>query len=259
MDSNKKKPTTTARFIKLTRVEDNPEIETLVSRHHKEFILLTIIAMRARRNAEKCKFTGMEQCQAMIGDFADYGMTRQQYRTAKANLQKWNYITIQATNKGTTATLTNKDVYDINAEATNQQGNTLATNEQPASNHKEECKKEKNAKNITTSPSQAPVVEVRESRQSKPKPIQEEKRILDELDPPRRAIVAEWLAYKKQRKQVYQTIGLKKLIKNWAKFPDAVVQLAIDKSIESNYSGVFFDGIKSTPTDSDQGYTKEIK
>ena len=246
-------------YIKVKRSDD---LKQLLKRNHKELILLTVIASRARRISDPCSFTGLAQNQAMIGDHSNYGMTEREYRTAKKNLEKWKFATFKGTHKGTIATITSTSIYDINCE----QGDGLVdrhatdmrrTGDGQATTNKN-VKKEKKAKNITTSPSQAPVEEGRESSDKKLKPIAREKQILDELAPPRRAIVVEWLAYKKQRKQVYQTIGLQKLIKNWAKFPDAVVQLAVDKSIESNYSGVFFDGIKQT-TAADDGYLKNIK
>jgi hypothetical protein len=142
----KKKYTGTARFIKLVRLEDNPDIETLVSKHHNEFILLTIIAMRARRAAEKCKFTGMEQYQAMIGDYRNYGMTERQYRTSKKRIQEWGYATFQGSNKGTTATLTGSLVYDINGEAGDGQKDIPETDKRRADDDKEECKNVNNEK-----------------------------------------------------------------------------------------------------------------
>ena len=104
------------KFIKLSRIEDSPELEFLISGHHNEFILLTVISQRARRSFDRCKFTGAEQNQALIGDFKNYGMSERNYRTAKKNLEKWEFATFKGTSKGTIATLCNSDVYDINAE-----------------------------------------------------------------------------------------------------------------------------------------------
>jgi hypothetical protein len=120
-----------APFIKLER---SPLTDDLL-RHPGAFALLTLIALRARRTDER-RLDGLQVGQAQVGDYAAVGLTRQQFRTAISNLQKWGFITTQATNKGTTATLTEIAPYDINsvsAQPTGQPASNQPANQQPTS------------------------------------------------------------------------------------------------------------------------------
>lgn len=135
-----------AGHLKLNRGEMT---EDLLSRPN-EFTLLSIIAYRARRKSSTV--AGLKPNQALIGDYASYGMTRAAYRYALNNLKKYNLITTQITNRGTIATLLNTEVYDINAETTtnevaSQQPTARPPNDHPRSHPtttNEECKKGNN-------------------------------------------------------------------------------------------------------------------
>lgn len=130
-------------------IRDSPEIDE-INRHPFELSLLLLIARRARRTHE-FNTKGLSVGEALVGDFERCGLTRQQYRTSLKKLKKWGFITTKSTNKGTIATLINSDVYDINAEDSNQQTNHSSTSKQPAANHQlttnKNVKKEKNGKN----------------------------------------------------------------------------------------------------------------
>lgn len=101
-------------FIKLNRSDILPHL----IRHPHALTLLFIIATRASR--VDCPLRGLKAGEAMIGDYKNYGMTRQQYRTAldflKSNHHPPPFITIRTTNKGTVAKLYNSMVFDINLE-----------------------------------------------------------------------------------------------------------------------------------------------
>lgn len=107
--------------------------------------LLNVIARRSRRT--KCNLNMLEIGECFIS-FRSVGMTEQQYRTAKKQLQKWGLVGFKkgrrVTDKGTVALLLNSDVYDINT----QEGNGRVTEEQRKGNGRvttnKECKKEKN-------------------------------------------------------------------------------------------------------------------
>jgi hypothetical protein len=135
-------------FLKLMRTED---AENLLLRFPNAFLLLTLIAWRARRAAGKCKWTGLEQGQAMVGDHDSCGLSRQKYRTAQANLQALGFATFKPTSKGTIATICNADAYDINADEDNHQSNHQITISQPSNNHQpttnKNVKKDKKDKN----------------------------------------------------------------------------------------------------------------
>jgi hypothetical protein len=131
------------------RTED---AETLLLRFPNAFLLLTLIALRARRAGDKCKWTGLGRGQAMVGDHESCGLSRQEYRTAQANLQSLSLATFKPTSKGTIATICGADVYDINADGDNHQSNQTATINQPSTNHRpttnKNVKKDKNENNI---------------------------------------------------------------------------------------------------------------
>jgi hypothetical protein len=96
-------------FIKLYRVDKAYE---LMKGHPMAFILLTVIALRARRQDGIYLKAG----QALIGDFETYGMSRRQYRTAINHLKNGQLAAFKTTSKGTIATLIDYSIYDVNAD-----------------------------------------------------------------------------------------------------------------------------------------------
>ena len=117
-------------YVKFLRTEASDEL----LKHPNCFALLALVAQRARREVPVFNPYGLAIGEAMIGDPEAVGLTRQQFRTALANLQKWGLLTTRSTNKGTIAKLSNSAIYDINAEVANQQPNPLSTSIQPAAN-----------------------------------------------------------------------------------------------------------------------------
>jgi hypothetical protein len=112
-------------FIKLNRSQDSLELV----KDHNAFILLSVIALRARRK-DTFNLDNLEPGEALLGDFRKYGLTEQKYRTAKMKLEKWNFATFRATNRGTIAKLLDSSVYDINVGTNNGQNNVQATDKQ---------------------------------------------------------------------------------------------------------------------------------
>lgn len=163
-----------APFVKLLRGAD---AEKMLAEHPNCFLVLTLIALRARREVPSYNPYGLQKGEALVGDFAAAGLERQPFRTALSNLQKWGFITTRATTKGTIAKLSKSAFYDINSEAPNQQDNQPSTSEptsdQPAANqqlttnknvkkdNKEKNKEEKERKDVapTDPPSLAAQVE----------------------------------------------------------------------------------------------------
>ena len=90
------------------------EVEELM-RFPITFALLTQIALRAIRTI-RSQFNphNLRPGEALIGDHRSIGASKQQYRAAKARLQKWGLATFRATRRGTIARLTNVKVFDIN-------------------------------------------------------------------------------------------------------------------------------------------------
>lgn len=99
----------TTGFIKLNR--SNETLELL--NDPNAFVLLTVIALRARRTDE-FNVHNLRCGEALIGDHAQCGLTRRQYRTAMKHLGMWGLARFTPTTRGTVATLCGVSVYDIN-------------------------------------------------------------------------------------------------------------------------------------------------
>tara|TARA_R100000750_G_scaffold29451_1_gene18598 strand:- start:1757 stop:2449 length:693 start_codon:yes stop_codon:yes gene_type:complete len=125
-------------YIKLNRCAD---LENMIVRRPNAFMLLTLIAIRARWSEDSCKITGLTQGQAYIGDYRSCGLTRQQHRTALNWLKANQYVTTKSTTKGTTATLCDSSVYDVFKGGKQPTTNQQTTNEQPTSNQQATTKK----------------------------------------------------------------------------------------------------------------------
>ncbi len=104
-------------FIKYMRTEESEFLLKYPNANH----LLSVMAYRARRTDHA--LNGLKAGQCFLGDIDAIGMSRQQYRTAKSQLEKWGLVSFIATNKGTIGTILNTKVYDINSDDANQQGN----------------------------------------------------------------------------------------------------------------------------------------
>jgi len=128
-------------FVKAMRSEQAAFLDHHPNANH----LLNVIARRARRT--KCELNQLEIGECFIS-FRSVGLSEQQYRTAKKQLEKWNLAEFKkgrkVTDKGTVALLLNSSIYDININ----EGNGRITEEQRKTNDKQECNKEKNEINI---------------------------------------------------------------------------------------------------------------
>jgi hypothetical protein len=121
-------------FIKLHR---GPETLELLS-DPNAFVLLTVIALRARRT-EEFNIHNLKSGQALVGDYKKYGLTHRQYRTALKRLGHWGLAVFKPTTRGTVATLCDTRIYDIN-EVTGGQptANARPTDDQRAATNKKE-------------------------------------------------------------------------------------------------------------------------
>lgn len=139
-------------FVKMMRNKKTGELIKDKNTMH----LLTCIAYRAQRTSD-FNIDGLKSGQALIGDYVNLDLSRQEYRTALKKLRKWNLVTIKATSRGTIATLCDDSVFDINQETVQPSkqpsANHQATIEQPSANHqattnkKKRIKEEKNERN----------------------------------------------------------------------------------------------------------------
>ena len=136
-------------FIKLMRSRNT----LVLLQRPKCFVLLSLIALRARRTGE-INMHNLGIGEALIGDREAIGLTQQEYRTAKSALEKLGLVTFRGTNKGTVAKLIDTSIFDVNVEHDNEQNNDPATikertgNEQATTNKNDkELKNEKRIKN----------------------------------------------------------------------------------------------------------------
>lgn len=84
--------------------------ELLIQRHPKAFLLLSIIAMRARYSEDECPITGLSYGQAFIGDWQDCGQESYKgYRISKNTLTELKFAAFKGTSRGTIATLLPRD------------------------------------------------------------------------------------------------------------------------------------------------------
>ena len=84
--------------------------ELLIQRHPKAFLLLTVIAIRARYTEDQCPITGLGYGQAFIGDWQDCGLESYKgYRIAKNTLTELGFAAFKGTSRGTIATLLPRD------------------------------------------------------------------------------------------------------------------------------------------------------
>lgn len=129
-----------AGFVKMMRTDD---ITELISTHPLAYVLASVIALRARFQPGQ-SMIGLNPGEAFIGDHKACGISRQQYRTAKAKLVALGFVTFKSTNKGTIAKLTDARLFDVLNIAGNHPNNHQTTSEQPLTNNGNTGKTENN-------------------------------------------------------------------------------------------------------------------
>ncbi len=150
------------RFLKFI---PSDEALFLMRYHPNAFILLTYIANSARRYSGHPDGLSVGQCH--LQSWKEYGLTEQQYRTAKKILVTRKHIAILLTNRfrknattvvttnSTLVQLCNDTIYDINPEQINDLINDRPTTDQRPTNDKQERrrmnKKEKEEEKIAPS------------------------------------------------------------------------------------------------------------
>ena len=145
-------------FIQFVRNSKN--FEELIKRRPTAFVLLAVIADRARRTDDN-NFDDLEIGEALIGDYTTYGVSRQVYRTDILFLTNFKFLTTRTTNRGTVAKLIDKSIFDINSALSGHPSNQQPTIKQPTANHQATTNKnEKNEKNEKKREEQTPAQEI---------------------------------------------------------------------------------------------------
>jgi hypothetical protein len=109
------------------------EVMELILASRNAFILAYIIGYRARWK-DGFNRHGLEQGEAMLGDFETYGMTEQEYRTAKTQLSQFGFATFRATTRGTIGKLMDTRLFALLPPERNEQNNGQATDRQRTGN-----------------------------------------------------------------------------------------------------------------------------
>jgi hypothetical protein len=117
-------------WFKAFRSEDARE---LVKANPLAFVLAWEIAQRARWT-DGYNLHGLALGEAMLGDYTSYGMSEQQYRTAKKILEKGGFATFKSTSKGTIARLTDTRLFEVNERPANEHNDGPPTSVQRTDN-----------------------------------------------------------------------------------------------------------------------------
>ena len=124
-----------AKTISWYKAVRSPDALELIRANPNAYALAAVIAHRARYR-EGFNADGLGVGDALIGDFKNCGLQRQEYRTALAQLIKWRFVTTKPTNKGTIARLIDTRLFEIIPIKDNHQKNQRLTIEQPTANHR---------------------------------------------------------------------------------------------------------------------------
>lgn len=132
-------------FVGLHRGE---ETDALQRRHPAAYLLLNLIARRARYSPSRSEITDLGYGQAFIGDYKEAGLTtRSQYRSALERLEKLHLCAFKGTktgaNRGTVATLLPQGIFSIDKTGTAiRANNEQPTNDQRTTNERPQTTKE---------------------------------------------------------------------------------------------------------------------
>lgn len=150
------------------------------------FALLTQIALRANRMDPAYSIYQLKANEALVGDHKKIGLSRQQYRDAVLRLEAYGLATFRKTNQGTIAVLTNKAIFDINAESDERQIKACtALEKEPSYSHAKTIQQPlENQKETTLEPSKEPSDLSMKNREKEPpkKPVNNHQRTIKEPD-----------------------------------------------------------------------------
>lgn len=150
------------------------------------FALLTQIALRANRMDPAYSIYQLKANEALVGDHKKIGLSRQQYRDAVLRLEAHGLATFRKTNQGTIAVLTNKAIFDINAESDERQIKAFtALEKEPNYSHAKTIQQSlENQKETTLEPSKEPSdLSMKNQKKEPPKePVSNHQKTIKEPD-----------------------------------------------------------------------------
>lgn len=115
----------------------------LIEANPNAFILLYVIAHRARWNDAGFNPHGLAVGEALVGDFERYGMSEREYRTAKKCLEKWKIATFKPTTLGSVARLIDTPFFSVSDFANDGQNDRQETDSRQASDRQATTKEER--------------------------------------------------------------------------------------------------------------------
>ena len=121
------------------RAMRTPEAMELLQASPHAFRLAYVIAYRGQYR-DGFNQHNIKLGEALLGDFKAYGMTQQQYRTAKSQLARWHFATFRATNRGTVGKLVDTRLFSLFRLECNDPNNTRVTSKQRTGNDYQEHK-----------------------------------------------------------------------------------------------------------------------
>ncbi|MCP4747281.1 MAG: hypothetical protein GY874_14245 [Desulfobacteraceae bacterium] len=115
-------------FISLVASDDLDEL----NKRPNELALLLLIARRSLRTASfsACN-CNIKEGEVLISSYQACGLSEQEYRTAKKNLEQWNIIRTRRSNKGTVAKIVSNTIVSFHSSPTDQ--NTVYQRTKPQS------------------------------------------------------------------------------------------------------------------------------
>lgn len=117
-------------WFKATRGQEPMEV---ICANPLAYVLAAVIAHRSNWRGGFNQH-GLAAGEAFLGDHKRCGMSEQQYRTAKLQLEKWGFATFKATNKGTIGSLRDTRLFSVLTTDANEQGNGQPTDSQRTAN-----------------------------------------------------------------------------------------------------------------------------
>ena len=127
------------------RFRDMPE---MVRANRNAFLLAYIIAYRARWSLDSFNPLGLDLGEAAI-DYERWGLSEQEFKTARKKLEAWKFATFRATSRGTIGKLTDTRLFSLCASEGNEPANDQATSSQRAANEQATTNEErKSSKSI---------------------------------------------------------------------------------------------------------------
>jgi hypothetical protein len=123
-------------------------VKELITEYPFAFIILSLIAQRARWKPGVDPTTGLQQGEAMIGasDFEGHrkncGLSRSNYRSGLNKLLSIDFITVKVTSKGTIAKICDSSIYDLNLNDTHRPSHLEVTSKSPLTKKDKKEKKD---------------------------------------------------------------------------------------------------------------------